>query len=197
MSLVIKGNTKLGKEVGVFNLPPVQTCKPSDWCCHGRNGKPGCYAQRNNHRFPSVEKGNKRRQDASFEKDFVEKMVQEIQHGHWRYFRIHASGDFYSKQYIQKWIQITKQCPETKFLAFTRRTDFAHEMRSLNSRDNVIVRESLDKSRPKPSMKLKFAAIDHYKTPRRKKIIDCKEGCPECGYTCWNQKKLDVLLHEH
>ncbi len=34
--------------------------------------------------------------------------------------RIHDSGDFFSPQYIQAWIETVRACPDTKFWAYTR-----------------------------------------------------------------------------
>jgi len=196
MGLMVKGNSKLGPEVGIFNLPPIKTCTPSDWCLHGgKDGKPMCYALRGKHPLPNVVAANKRKLKESKRKDFVQRVVKEIK-GRFSYVRIHASGDFYSDEYVQKWIDIAKQGPDILFIAFTKRRDLTESIRELNRLPNVNIRESLDKSRPKPEMGLKFSFINHSAPPRRKTVIDCHESCPECGYSCW-VKTHDVILHEH
>jgi len=189
MDIVVQGNTKLGKEVGVFNLPPMKTCTPTEWCAKW------CYAMRGKHVFPNVKKGTTFRLKESKKKGFVDKAVKAIK-GKYSYFRIHASGDFYSEEYVQKWIDIALRCPDTLFLAFTKRRDLEGPIKTLSKLPNVKIRESLDDSQQKPAMGLKFAAINTFKAPRRKEIIDCGDGCPECGYRCWHENK-DVILHKH
>jgi len=190
-NLVIKGNMKLGPAVGVFNIPPISTCKPSKWCAKN------CYARHGKHGLPNVKNGSNWRLRESKKKDFVERMVKEIK-GKWKYFRIHASGDFYSDDYVDKWIEIIKQCDDTIFLAFTKRDDLKDSLKKLEKLKNVRIRDSLDPSRTKPVTGLKsFAAIDNYWYDFSKKgMVDCGSGCEPCGYKCWTTTK-NIVLHEH
>jgi len=188
MDVMVRGNTKLGKAVKIFNLPPVSTCTPTAWC------KERCYALRGKHGLPNVKKGSATRLKWSKRKDFVTRAIKDI--GKAEYVRIHASGDFYSEVYVQKWIDIALACPGTLFLAFTKRSDLAGPLKVLSKLPNVKVRQSLDKSFTKPTMGLRFAAVDNFKTPRRKNIINCAGGCPDCGYKCWREN-MDVVLPEH
>lgn len=190
MDLIIKGNRKLGKEVAVFNVPPVKTCKPTKWC------KKNCYALKGKHVFESFKIGAAFRLEESKKPGFVEKAIKGIK-GKYDYARIHAAGDFYSAAYVRKWAKIAQACPDTIFLAFTKRRDLKDELKALSRLKNVVVRESLDKSQTKPQMGLKFAAVNNFKHPRRKNIIECGEGCPDCGYRCWHESEKDVVLHEH
>ena len=96
--LTIKGNTKMGPDVGIWNLPPIRTCRPSAWCMEH------CYAQRNNFLLPSVLKSLAWRFEQSQLPGFVSQMIAEM--SQFEFFRIHASGDFYSKAYIDAWSQI-------------------------------------------------------------------------------------------
>jgi len=189
MKTIIRGNAKLGKSVGIFNLPPVKTCTPSRWC------KKNCYALRGKHGLLNVKKGVAFRLKESRKKGFVEDAISQIK-GKYDYVRIHASGDFYSEEYVQKWIDIALACPKTLFLAFTKRTDLAGPIKALSALKNVKVRESLDDDLKKPTMGLKFSAIGEYEHPRRRDPIICGEGCKECGYRCWHENK-DVILHKH
>ena len=190
MDIVIRGNSKLGKKVGIFNIPPVKTCSPTPWC------KTNCYALHGKHGLPNVKKGSAHRMKESRKKGFVNKMVEAI-NGKYGYFRIHASGDFYSEEYVQKWIDIALRCPKTIFLAFTKRRDLTGPIKALAKLPIVVIRESLDKSQTKPEMGLRFAAVDHFKYPRRKAPINCEGKCPDCGYKCWHQGNKDVILQEH
>jgi len=195
-NLVIKGNSKMGKEVGIFNLPPKKTCTPTRWCLKGKNGKPSCYALRNNYILPSVRASLQKRFNASKRKDFVDKISSEINNSKYKYFRIHSSGDFYSSEYVQKWIDIVRRCPGTLFRSTTRRRDLKKYIKQLSDLKNIIIRESLDTEINIPSMGLKFTALSHCKYPRRKNIIECKNNCVECQYLCWVNHS-DVVYDEH
>jgi len=196
INLLIKGNLKMGKNVYLFNLPPVVTCKPTKWCLAGRNGKPACYALRNNFIFPSVKKAAKERLRLSKLKNFTSRMIKEINKKNVKYFRWHSSGDFYSKEYIRKVFKIAKNCPETLFRTTTRRRDFKKELIELNSLPNFIVRESLDTEIQKPMMCLPFAALSFLKVTKKKGVYCCKNDCVKCRYLCWH-KPVNMCFDEH
>jgi hypothetical protein len=50
----------------------------------------------------------------------VETMVTEISRKSPKTFRIHESGDFYDTAYFLAWTEICRQCPDTRFFAFTK-----------------------------------------------------------------------------
>ena len=193
--LIIDGNTKMGDQVAIFNLPPKKTCTPSKWCLTGRDGKPMCYALRNNFLFKNVVKSMDDRYQESLKSDFVDRMIKEIKgHKNLKYFRIHASGDFYSKEYIRKWIKIAQECQDVLFRATTRRKDLKKELVKLNALSNVIIRQSLDTENIKPTMSLPFAAISSLLVA--KGAMKCSNSCPKCKYSCW-KKKVNVCFDEH
>lgn len=68
-NLLIKGNAKMGKDVYAFNLPPKKTCTPTHWCLHSRDGKPSCYALRNNFLFSNV--ARRQRKNMRFQKEVI------------------------------------------------------------------------------------------------------------------------------
>lgn len=193
MNLVIQGNTKMGRKVGVFNLPPRRTCCPSEWCLTGRGGNPACYALRNNFLLPSVANAALARLEASKQPDFVGRMVAEIQ-GNYHYFRVHASGDFYSAKYVRKWIEIAKAVPKTIFRTTTRRRDLTEVLQELNALPNFIVRESLDPEYPTPTMRLPFAALSSMGIAEGTFL--CTNDCVKCKYTCWKQR-TSMCFDEH
>lgn len=187
MDLLIKGNIKMGPDVYLFNLPPVLTCTPTDWCLHGKDGKPRCYALRNNFLFPTVKKGAAARYKLSNQDDFIDSMVEEISKNQVEYFRFHSSGDFYSEGYVRKVIAIAERCPDTLFRTTTRRRDLADVIKELNAVPNFIVRESLDHERQTPKMGLPVAALASL--PAAKSAYACKDDCVECKYHCWQSRE--------
>lgn len=192
--LVIDGNSKMGNKVGIFNLPPKKTCTPTKWCLFGKNGKPQCYALKNNFVWSNVVKALNWRLAQSKRKDFVKRLAKEINDKKLKYFRVHAAGDFYSKEYIEKWAEIARSCPDTIFRTTTRRLDLKDAIMSLNKLPNFIVRESLDNCRSTPSMGLPFAALSNLKVAKGK--MKCKNDCDVCGHKCW-KKRVSMCFDEH
>jgi|APSaa5957512576_1039674.scaffolds.fasta_scaffold00594_5 hypothetical protein len=195
-NLVIKGNSKMGPNVGIFNLPAKKTCTPTHWCLKGKNGKPACYALRNNFQFPSVIAAAKERLRLSRRNDFVNLMAQEINQKKIEFFRWHSSGDFYSESYVQKVSDIVAACPDTLFRTTTRRRDLTAPIVKLAQLPNIIVRESLDDERPTPEMGLPFAAIGHLDIVKQGNSYECQNLCPKCDYHCWKEP-TDMHFQEH
>lgn len=183
-------------DVYIYNLPPIKTCKPTEWCLKGRNGNPVCYALRNNHLFKTVQKGIKERYELSKKQCFVPLMVYEIQKKKVKFFRFHSSGDFYSEGYVRKVIDIVRQCPNTLFRTSTRRRDLTSVIQELNSLPNMIVRESLDSAVPDPVMSLPFAAFDTLDIVRTQESYKCLNHCPSCDYYCWKHPvNINFSMH--
>ncbi|MBN2458989.1 hypothetical protein JXB28_01785 [Candidatus Woesearchaeota archaeon] len=187
-NLLIKGNSKMGSEVYLFNLPPVKTCTPTSWCLEGRNGKPSCYALRGYYTFKNVSDRLDQRLEITKQEDFVERMSEEIQKKKVVFFRFHASGDFYSEEYALKVGEIAKNCPNTLFRTTTRRRDLAEVVKELNAIPNLIVRESLDWERPIPVLGLPFAALRSLPIVKKSSAYACISDCIKCEYYCWQHK---------
>ncbi len=186
----------MGSEVYLFNLPPVKTCTPTDWCLHGKNGKPACYALGGNFVFESVKRGAMERFEASQQSDFVDRMSREIERAKVKYFRFHASGDFYSEEYVGKVRDIASLFPNVLFRTTTRRRDLKEAILELASLPNFIVRESLDHCRSEPVMGLPFAALDSLDVVKTGDSYLCQNDCEACGYHCW-LGKTNMLFAQH
>jgi len=93
-------NAKLGAVWG-WSIPAVTTCPGATSAC-----LTSCYAKRGNFVFPAIQNFFRQNYEGSQEESFVEVMSGLILQKQCRVFRIHISGDFYSKEYIEKWIQI-------------------------------------------------------------------------------------------
>ena len=160
----------------------------------GRDGKPACYARRNNFNLPNVKDATMKRYRASKRKDFVEKMLEELEKADPEFFRWHSGGEFYSEEYVDKVREIVRNTPNTLFRTTTRRRDLAKPLRKLAKLPNMIVRESLDLEVPKPTMRLPVAALSTL--PIAKDMFLCPNDCDACGHHCW-QEPCDMCFDEH
>jgi hypothetical protein len=200
--IFIRGNSKLGKDVLVFNLPPGGkakggTCRPTAWCAKH------CYAMKGLHLFPSVQKSNLNHLTASLTKTFVDDAIAELKRTSKPYVRIHSSGDFYSKEYVEKWVKICKAMPDKKFLAYTKRMDLLEPLKKLARLPNVSLYESLDDSKAAAKSHFLRAMIDgtpiaskRAASKRSRDTIKCPGECTSCGYLCWDRDK-HVIFEQH
>lgn len=90
--------------------------------------KAGCYAQQGAYAWSNVAQAFKARHEATLRDDFVEMMSAEIgvkhrtaqRTGDRLMIRIHDSGDFYSPEYLMKWVNVVSKFPDVHFYAYTK-----------------------------------------------------------------------------
>lgn len=186
--LLAIGNSKTGRSTYSFSLPAKTTCRPTEWCSKN------CYACKGLFRNTNVQQLYERNLLISADPNFASMVASEIAQRRIKFVRVHVSGDFNSERYLMAWHQIALSCPQTRFLAFTRRTDFSLE--KLNALDNFTVRLSVDPSTKHiPFISLPLAIVEG---SRYDGVADevCSGKCTDCGHRCWDGDH-NVLLHQH
>ena len=162
--LIQKGNSKL-VDMYMFNIPAnKEVC--------GRECK-GCYAIKEQNRYPSVTPARESRYQATFQPDFVSRIVKELNavKTPFKYFRIHASGEFYSQLYIDNWYKIASKLPNITFYAYTKRLR-EFDFTALKSLPNVIVIDSFH-----------YGGLNYGK----------KDKAPSNAFVCPHQKGASVV----
>lgn len=135
MKLIQPGNSKL-VNMYMFNLPATQAV--CNRLC------PGCYAAREQTRFPAVLSARESRFAAAQQPDFASRIISEISRLRKppQHFRVHASGEFFSQAYIDSWATIASAFPAITFYAYTKRlADF--DFSALSSLPNFVLINSL------------------------------------------------------
>jgi len=190
-------NQKLGKEIGVFNLPQALTCPGKSDACKI------CYANKAERVYKTVR--NKRMQNLMFietqgTEAFADAMIKEIKERKLKKVRLHESGDFYTQSYINAWVKIIKACPDVKFLAYTksyRKKGKHFNFSELKALPNLSLFASTDydaKIEEAPEDLPKAHLVLRGETPP-KGYITCMSGDLEehyCGtrcQICWNAKQ--------
>lgn len=184
--LLMPGNCTMPRYVGIFNLPALSTCRPSEWC------KKHCYANKGRFRFSNVRKAHGLRLTASLRDDFVSRRIAEIKKKHYTYIRIHISGDFYSEAYVDKWAAIARAFPDIIFRTNTKRTDFMKHMKKVFP-ENLIVRESTDTTRKHREIFPQAAIIG---TPGSEDFFTCNDECEACNFHCWHNPEVNVVTSQ-
>jgi hypothetical protein len=110
-----------------FNLPAGHSCPFARDCKGMADRKTGkftrlgkkyrCYAV-NAERFPGVRESRWRNFEAMLNHEPIE-IPKDATH-----IRIHSSGDFFSQDYFDKWLEVCRQNPNVKFWAFTKSIGF-------------------------------------------------------------------------
>ena len=114
-----KTSKALGLRVFNFGIPAYKsasgklTCPMADECIKF------CYAKKGAYIWSNVKPAFEKRYQLSKTDDFVSKMYNEIVKKKPDYVRVHDSGDYYSKKYLNKWIRYCLLFPEVKFYSYT------------------------------------------------------------------------------
>lgn len=113
--LLTLGNQKLGDFIGIWSLPAVTTCPGATASCRAV-----CYADAGRYKFSSVRRRLKWNWTQSRRDDFEERMLREVRERGVITLRLHGSGDFYDREYAQKWLRILQRASRPRFFAYTR-----------------------------------------------------------------------------
>jgi len=128
MAQLLTQNSKLrktSKAVGLkvmnFGIPALvdpesgrRTCPFAGSCAKF------CYAQKGAYIWSNVRPAFKERYEATKRDDFVDRMVLEVQRKKAQIVRVHDSGDYYSRAYIDKWFAIARALPDVRFYSYTK-----------------------------------------------------------------------------
>ena len=146
--LLVDGNSKIGKGVYHFStLPGTAYYMHSKYNFQVKGTCPcdcvGCYGMTGNYRFSNVKDSLAirtlvARTDLEF---FVEEINKEIKKHNIKYIRIHATGDFFSNDYVMAWVEIAKANPDVIFWTYTKATFPA--IATLDSLENVNIVSSI------------------------------------------------------
>lgn len=187
------GNTKLGLKILSFSLPPVKTCPGmTKWCSKY------CYAQKGYLKSEKIQKRWQENFEITKQADFVDMTVKILNEWFKRGIdcvRIHASGDFYSQEYFDKWKEIAKRLPRMKFVAYTR----SYNLDFSNLPRNFKLFYSVDPTTEHyPSIELPKAYVPQEIAPSN--AVRCLYPSTTCSacMVCFNVKKSrDVAFKVH
>ena len=108
-----------------FSIPAYKTKSGRITCPFAKDCVKYCYAQKGNYtRFPVVQELMEQKYKISKTAEFIPLMNEEIRKKKATHIRIHDSGDFYSPQYLNKWVDIAKQNTNVIFYAYTKSIKF-------------------------------------------------------------------------
>ena len=118
-----KTSKELGLRVFNFGIPAYKsasgklTCPMADECVKF------CYAKKGAYIWSNVKPAFEKRYQLTKTDNFVEAMNAEIRKKKPDYVRVHDSGDYYSRAYLKKWIDIANSNPNVRFYSYTNMID--------------------------------------------------------------------------
>ena len=199
---LITQNTKLkktSKELGVrvfnFGIPAYKsasgklTCPMADECVKF------CYAKKGAYVWSNVAPAFEKRYELSKTDKFVSEMYNELTKKKPDYLRVHDSGDYYSRSYLLKWIDIALLFPEIKFYSYTNMIKMLLNVKLPSNFDIIF------------SYSVKPKHLINEREHRHTKIFSTNSDLINAGYvdaskldlmaTKWfsNNKKVGLVFH--
>lgn len=117
-------NSKIKKMTGVktynwgipafYSKTGLKTCPMAGICAIG------CYAKQGAYAWSNVQQAYENRLALSQTPEFVSVIVAEIKRRKIKRVRVHDSGDFYSRIYLNQWIEIARECHDVEFYGYTK-----------------------------------------------------------------------------
>lgn len=124
--LLKTGNYKLGTNVAIFDLPSIVTCKYKCKDCYALKAE-RMYKQTRVMRAFHYEIILQALKDINKREYLINYINVELRKHSLTYklpvVRIHASGDLFSKEYLQLWLDIIQQNKDIQFYTYTKQLD--------------------------------------------------------------------------
>lgn len=206
-----KGNTKLvanEKEAFlIWNLPARLTCPQSTEQC-----RKYCYAMKAERLYPQTRESRQQQFKASQSRTFLKDMINTIEYysnlpsikGKKIFFRIHESGDFFSRNYLLQWLWIANKFPNIQFLAYTKSINFVDQLleEGYSIPLNMVIRFSIWSDTNNYSLQLAerhnmvtFTALPENEI-NSKNMVTCPGSCKYCKKCYYSQNK-DIVIPIH
>lgn len=118
-----KTSKKLGLRVFNFGIPAYKSASGKLTCPMADSCVKFCYAKKGAYIWSNVKPAFEKRYQLSKTDMFVDAMNAEIRKKKPDYVRVHDSGDYYSRAYLKKWIDIANSNPNVRFYSYTNMID--------------------------------------------------------------------------
>ena len=136
-----KTSKHFGVKIMNFGIPAYKsasgklTCPMADTCVKF------CYAKKGAYIWSNVKSVFEERYQLSKTDQFVDAINEEIKRKKPNYVRVHDSGDYYSKAYLNKWIAVAIHNPGVRFYSYTNMIDMIKKT-DLPSNYDIIYSDS-------------------------------------------------------
>ena len=208
-----RGNDKLKQlDVVYLSLPAGYTCPMADICKSMANRKTGkitdfgdirCYAASAEARYPATRERNWRnfdllrkfKGDVQGMADLILRSIEyyEAHNPPIKLFRPHESGDFFSQEYFDAWIEVAKARPDILFYAYTKSLHFWEKRKDVMPKNlRLIASEGgkVDELISKNQFRTAIIVKDTGEAIKRRLNIDVNEFL-----AAFSEEDFALLLH--
>lgn len=190
------GNQKMGY-IPSISLPPVVTCVNGCTCANK------CYAARLCKIRPSVRNAYQRNLDILTQDPAAFWLQVKAAAMVTKYFRFHVAGDIPNTEYLRQMVQLARDLPRTKFLAFTKQYGMVNDfLISEDLPENLqIIFSAWPGMRMHNPHDLPVANVIFKGMQPADNWKICGGNCADCacrGVGCWELKKGEqIAFYEH
>ena len=131
-----KTSKSLGLRVFNFGIPAYKSASGKLTCPFADACVKFCYAKKGAYIWSNVQPAFEKRYQLSKTDDFVNIMNQEIAKKRPDYVRVHDSGDYYSRTYLDKWLAVAIHNPHVRFYSYTNCVEM---LKNANLPDNYDI----------------------------------------------------------
>ena len=133
-----KTSKELGLRVFNFGIPAYKSASGKLTCPMADSCVKFCYAKKGAYIWSNAKPAFEKRYQLSKTDKFVEAMNAEIRKKKPDYVRVHDSGDYYSRAYLKKWIDIANSNPNVRFYSYTNMIDMMLKTSLPNNYDIIF-----------------------------------------------------------
>ena len=194
-NMKLKGDTK--NQFIIWSLPACITCPFKTALCEKY-----CYAKKAERMYKNTRVSRNQNLVDSLQDDFIERIkyliIEKANPNKKIWFRIHEGGDFYSVEYVNKWIEIAKAFPTITFMAYTKSIDFIGDTLPKNFVTRFSIWSDTKKSMLDKAVKrgiLTYEAIPKKELSERKEY-HCIGDCQTCK-VCYNSNIKAIVTGIH
>lgn len=203
-SIILHGNNKLldyddtttDKKIryAQFNTRAITDCPFKSKGCEKI-----CYATKGNHVFPSVKNSREKSYNDSKKENFAECMIYTIEteqttkryKGNIMLMRIHESGDFYSIQYLRKWVKVWAHFTGKNGIHFTLYTKSFPFFLMLTKEE----KETVNKAMESGILSINLSIDDTTSTEQKIAYLKCLVTFPKANtYIC--TEDVETVAHD-
>lgn len=131
-----KTSKSLGLRVFNFGIPAYKSASGKLTCPFADACVKFCYAKKGAYIWSNVQPAFEKRYQLSKTDDFVNIINQEIAKKRPDYVRVHDSGDYYSRAYLDKWLAVAIHNPRVRFYSYTNCVEM---LKNANLPDNYDI----------------------------------------------------------
>ena len=188
---ISKKNSKLGK-IPNISFPPGTSCVDNIPCL-----REGCYALGPYRRYPNVKTAWDHNL-AMYQADpanFFSQFKAWLQDNCPPQFRLFVGGDFISQSCFDWFQLVIAACPDTTFVAFTKRYELDASYKPSNFKLYLSTWPGVEL--PENPFNLPMSWLEE--DPRKpEEYFRCPGNCTTCGRTCWRiGNDFDIVFPKH